>query len=707
MPNKNIEIVARLETVPSQGIRALVDTVYLYNPEAINQLVDQLNEVIKKVDVGNYNSLEEKPVLRTYSSDSLSPDSGEVIQGTVDLHKISKTGSYNDLNDKPNLGDIAYKDSITNADIADDAGIEKNKLSVGVQESLDKIQSNSSEISTIKSDLDDLGDQVSGIEEKIPGTASSTNQLATFSDLDNLEQDIRDDMNEKDSELEAIITEHADELTTLGDQVSVIESKIPESTTETNHLVTKQMLLDEEMDIREDLNETSSELQTQITAQATEIDNLKKSIAGINEFTYLVVDVLPEEGENGIIYLVPKDGEQPDVHDEYLWVDGQFELIGTTQIDLSNYVQKTDIATSSKPGLLLSAGSGFRANIYGMPQCDVLTATSYKSVNDSYFIGKGSIENIKYDIVKRAITENNITLTDAEKTAAKDWLGVDDVDLSGYVKDTDFATYDKAGVLKGSINNAFHVSSLDGQAGCTSIGSYSSYKLKGQNCFIAKGTLDAIRNNYVKDGLVDTTVTLTEPEKQTVRERIGAGEPVQKATMPTKVALDTVVQYVGETDSKYTNGYFYKYVSLGEGYTTNVAGTISTFDCDQFWADVEAAGYTAESFGLDEKGKVGGWFRITGILTSETVMTLQQINGVTVDFTTTAMTFSNNFIGQRLTFSYYLDNIYGWQRIDVQPVPEALPDQNGNAGKVLTTDGETASWQEPAAYTRITIKRYN
>ena len=669
MPNKNIEIVARLETVPSQGIRALVDTVYLYNPEAINQLVDQLNEVIKKVDVGNYNSLEDKPVLRTYTSDSLSPDSGEVIQGIVDLHKISKTGSYNDLNDKPNLGNIAYKDSITNADIADDAGIERNKLSVGVQESLDKadksvgdiaaeaqtrenediklksqidsnadaiqktredyasadaellskIEDNASEISTLKTDLDDLGDQVSTIEEKIPGSASSTNQLATFSDLDNLEQDIRDDMNEKDSELEAIITAHADELTTLrgnqadlGDQVSVIESKIPESTTETNHLVTKQMLLDEEMDIREDLNETSSELQTQITAQATEINNIKEAIAGINEFTYSVVDALPEVGEKGVIYLVSKDGERPDVHDEYLWIDGQFELIGSTQVD-----------------------------------------------------------------------------------------------LSGYVKDTDFATYDKAGVLKGSINNAFHVSSLDGQPGCTSIGSYSSYKLKGQNCFIAKGTLDAIRNNYVKDGLVDTTISLTATEKQTVRERIGAGEPVQLATMPTKVALDTVVQYVGETDSKYTNGYFYKYVSLGEGYTTNAASNILTFDCDQFWADVEAAGYTAESFGLDEKGKVGGWFRITGVMRSETVMTLQQINGVTVDFTTTAMTFLSGSIGMRLTFSYYLDTIYDWQRIDVQPAPDALPDQTDNAGKFLTTDGTKASWQEPAVYTRITIKRYN
>ena len=85
----------------------------------------------------------------------------------------------------------------------------------------------------------------------------------------------RNDMNEKDSELESILNEHAEELTTLrgnqaslGDQVSNIESKIPQSASDNNPLITKQQLLDEEMDIRDDYNELVSELQTQITAQA-------------------------------------------------------------------------------------------------------------------------------------------------------------------------------------------------------------------------------------------------------------------------------------------------------------------------------------------------------------------------------------------------------------------------------------------------------
>lgn len=35
---------------------------------------------------------------------------------------------------------------------------------------------------------------------------------------------------------------------------------------------------------------------------------------------------------------------------------------------------------------------------------------------------------------------------------------------------------------------------------------------------------------------------------------------------------------------------------------------------------------------------------------------------------------------------------YAWTRVDVQPAPEALPDQTGHSGEFLTTDGTDASW---------------
>lgn len=50
-------------------------------------------------------------------------------------------------------------------------------------------------------------------------------------------------------------------------------------------------------------------------------------------------DALPETGEPYIIYLVPSENEsEKNIKDEYLWTDESWEMIGTTKIDLSDYV---------------------------------------------------------------------------------------------------------------------------------------------------------------------------------------------------------------------------------------------------------------------------------------------------------------------------------------------------------------------------------
>jgi len=51
----------------------------------------------------DYNELENRPKLDTTNEDSQSTSAEELIAGTIKLHKISKTGSYNDLLDKPTI----------------------------------------------------------------------------------------------------------------------------------------------------------------------------------------------------------------------------------------------------------------------------------------------------------------------------------------------------------------------------------------------------------------------------------------------------------------------------------------------------------------------------------------------------------------------------------------------------------------------------
>ena len=71
-------------------------------------------------------------------------------------------------------------------------------------------------------------------------------------------------------------------------------------------------------------------------------------ISGIVTLNILVVQALPTQDiSTTTIYLVPKqDTGTDDIYDEYLYINNAWELIGTTQIDLSNYVTTTDLSTA-------------------------------------------------------------------------------------------------------------------------------------------------------------------------------------------------------------------------------------------------------------------------------------------------------------------------------------------------------------------------
>ncbi len=76
---------------------------------------------------------------------------------------------------------------------------------------------------------------------------------------------------------------------------------------------------------------------------------LQSAIDSLVGFTTTVVEELPETGVAGVMYLTPKSGGAGnDIHEEYVYVDGKFEKIGSTQtnLDLSNYVTLTQFNTS-------------------------------------------------------------------------------------------------------------------------------------------------------------------------------------------------------------------------------------------------------------------------------------------------------------------------------------------------------------------------
>ena len=73
-------------------------------------------------------------------------------------------------------------------------------------------------------------------------------------------------------------------------------------------------------------------------------DFVTAAIAGITGFHAEIVSVLPETGETNILYLVAKSTTASgNGYDEYLYINGAWELIGSTDIDLSGYVQASEM----------------------------------------------------------------------------------------------------------------------------------------------------------------------------------------------------------------------------------------------------------------------------------------------------------------------------------------------------------------------------
>lgn len=86
-------------------------------------------------------------------------------------------------------------------------------------------------------------------------------------------------------------------------------------------------------------NDSGYQTETDVTTAVTE------AFEDINGgLSYVVVDALPASGQKGVVYLLAGDGSVNNIYDEYIWQDNRYELIGSTQTDLSGYVKLGDLA---------------------------------------------------------------------------------------------------------------------------------------------------------------------------------------------------------------------------------------------------------------------------------------------------------------------------------------------------------------------------
>lgn len=84
-----------------------------------------------------------------------------------------------------------------------------------------------------------------------------------------------------------------------------------------------------------------------LTESSAAFTTLQSAVSALEGSHFEVVDTLPATGKDNTIYLVPKaKSETSNVKDEYIYVNGAWEKIGDTSVDLTAYLKIEDAETT-------------------------------------------------------------------------------------------------------------------------------------------------------------------------------------------------------------------------------------------------------------------------------------------------------------------------------------------------------------------------
>ena len=134
---------------------------------------------------------------------------------------------------------------------------------------------------------------------------------------------------------------------------------------------------------------------------------IKEKIAELVGFEVKIVDSLPLTGEEHILYLVP-NAQDPNIHDEYLWVDEKWELIGSTTINLDDYYTKEEIDSS----ISVINSSIQNISINALNDSLIVSNSSISFNSDTSYIHLSAGDN------KLLLNSSIITLADAPNGSA-------------------------------------------------------------------------------------------------------------------------------------------------------------------------------------------------------------------------------------------------------------------------------------------------
>ena len=387
---------------------------------------------------------------------------------------------------------------------------------------------------------------------------------------------------------------------------------------------------------------------------------LKEMIANLANLQIEIVDQLPSIGETNIIYLVKKSGSAPDIHDEYVFVDGKWEKIGDTEIDLSNYYTRAEVDAKIPviPNIETSiSGAG---NVITLIEVDAnnkhkVNATKGISVYtqqevDDKLTGFGAGDVIAAEAFTTA--DRVITSNGPGKTVKDSGILINNLALKSYVDEKEIA-WDKVTGKPETYVPAAHTHPL---AQITDAGALA-YKDK-----IDESDLNFdIPEGIVVDSSLSTT-SVNPVQNKVVTEALN--NRYTKSETYSQSEIDEKIGSAGSGDVMASGNLAVDYIIVGAG-TKSIKNSGQTLSNLALKSEIPSlSGYATQSWVTNQGYSTENTWRpvkvgSTTLNDSSTTLTIANGTGIGLTFSNGTLTITNSAPGSAYTLPVAKNNVLG------------------------------------------------
>lgn len=206
------------------------------------------------------------------------------------------------------------------------------------------------------------------------------------------------------------------------------------------------------------INDAGYQTSSDVTAAIT------SALSGFTSINFEIVSSLPASGANGTIYLVSNSGTGNNTYDEYVYLTSasRFEKIGTTDIDLSGYLETSKVASKGsvfQPVYFDSNGEA-QPTTYQLnktvPANAVFTDTTYTNGTGIDIDASNEISNTGVLSVSEGATNGTVSVNTGGTSAE---VSVHGLGSMAYEDSADYATVANAitNVAEGTANGQIAV----------------------------------------------------------------------------------------------------------------------------------------------------------------------------------------------------------------------------------------------------------